>query len=229
MKIISSYPRSGQAKLRFLICNLLYPHIDHTFETIRKYTPSIDSAEQLQNCADDVQYLVTHSNIRADIYLHRHVGDVLISEYFYKKKVYDNMNRTLEYWIQAVDYGKEWRWSVECGRGADKHIGFDDLNDVDKLAKLLNFSITEVEIALSKCTFEKMLEAEMHSTVIKGNPQIRYMRSGKSEQWRDLSIRYDILRENEGELYYLGYWSPEKWEEEHKKQTIIFKKDKNAN
>lgn len=214
MKIISSYPRSGQAKLRFLICNILYPEIDHDFETIRKYTPSIDSAEQLNYCADNVKFLFTHSNIRADIYLHRHIGDVLISEFWYKKKMYpDDMLLDLDGWILTSDFGREWRKSVECGRGATTKISFDDLNNSAKLSEALGVTTEQIELALTKCTFEKMQAIERSTDTIGGNRSIDYMREGKSRQWEtfNLNMKYNLIQKNEGELEYLGYWVPDNW------------------
>lgn len=213
MKLISSYPRSGQAKLRFLICNILYPEIEHDFATIRKYTPSIDSAEQLNNCADNVKFLFTHSNIRADVYLHRHVGDVLISEYWYKKKIY-GLNIDLDGWLLSSDYGKEWRKSIEAGRGATKRVSFDQLNNAAYLADVLGFTVEQVDEGLKRCSFDQMKDAEHRNDIIKGDSTIDYMRSGKSEQWRQLYLKmqYKVIQDNEGELEYLGYWRPEDWE-----------------
>lgn len=214
MKIISSYPRSGQAKLRFLICHILYPGIEHDFTTIRKYTPSIDSAEQLNNCADNVKFLFTHSNIRADVYLHRHIGDVLISEFWYKKKIYPHdMLLDLDGWIFSTDFGKDWRKSVECGRGAAKKLSFNSLNDASLLSDVLELPQPNIEQALQKCTFEKMQAIERATDVIGGDKSIDYMRSGQSKQWEgfNLQMKYNLIQKNEGELEYLGYWKPDDW------------------
>lgn len=214
MKIVSSYPRSGQAKLRFLICNIFYPEIEHDFETIRKYTPSIDSAEQLNNCADNVKFLFTHSNIRADIYLHRHIGDVLISEFWYKKKIYpDDMILDIDGWMISTEFGREWRKSVECGRGASSQLSFDDLNNPEILSSILEVDQSIVEDALLKCTFEKMQTIERSTDIIGGDKSIDYMRSGQSKQWESfgLQMKYNLIQKNEGELEYLKYWSPEDW------------------
>lgn len=213
MKLISSYPRSGQAKLRFLICNIFYPEIEHDFATIRKYTPSIDSAEQLNNCADNVKFIFTHSNIRSDIYLYRHIGDVLISEFWYKKKNYPEFNTTVNNWIKDTQYGLEWRRSIEAGRGASLRLSFENLNAPDVLASYLGVKVSQVEEALKKCTFEQMQKIERSTDIIGGDKSIDYMRNGTSEQWRELDFdtKYHLLQQNEGELYYLKYWSPENW------------------
>lgn len=212
MKIVSSYPRSGQSWLRFLICNILYPEVEHDFETIKYYTPSIDSAEQLRNCAPNVQFLFTHANIRADIYLYRHVGDVLISEYWYKKKYYP-LDDSIDDWVIKTWYGQEWRKSVENGRGAERKLAFEQLRYPEIIAEVLGFQIDDVSIALKKCSFQNMANAEKKNIDILGGDQsIPYMRSGQSHQWLSLSCKYDILRQNEGELAYLGYWHPDDWE-----------------
>lgn len=43
MKIIASYPRSGSTYLRFILCNLYYPETTHTFETVNRLIPTIES------------------------------------------------------------------------------------------------------------------------------------------------------------------------------------------
>ena len=211
MKIISSYPRSGQAKLRFLIANILYPDIEHNFETIRLYTPSIDSEEQ-RTKALDTRYVFTHSNINCDVYLYRHVGDVLISEFWYKKKYGFSDGDPLGF-ILSSKYGQDWRRSIEFGRSAPVRISFEDLFQADILAKKLGFTLTEVEEAMKRCSFNQMREAETKTDTVGGDKSIPYMREGTSGQWQTLppKVQYSLIQNNEGELVYLSYWSMDAW------------------
>ena len=140
MKLISSYPRSGSAKLRMIICNLLYPG-DHDFTTINQYVPSIDSPITRAN-GKACDYMVTHMPISSDIFLYRHVGDCLISEYWFKQKFYPS-NQTLQDFIIESNYGELWRESVEAGRGSEVKISFDDLNDVEKVLRSIDIEISE--------------------------------------------------------------------------------------
>lgn len=209
MRLISSYPRSGSAKLKFLICNILHPDVEHNFNTVNHYIPSIDSAEHLNNCADKIRFICTHSDIRSDIYLYRHVGDVLISEYWYKKKYYGT-TLNLENWIIETNFGESWRRSIEAGRGAEKRIAFEQLGDPEILSTVLQYPTEFIRNALEKCSFEQMRKIEKTSNL--GGNEIPYMRSGQSHQWLQLACWKDIMRANEGELAYLGYWKPDDWE-----------------
>lgn len=208
MKLISSYPRSGSAKLKFILCNLLYPEIDHDFTTMSRYIPSIDNPETRAN-GEGCEFMCTHSHIDSDIYLYRHVGDCLISEYWFKQKFYPS-NESLERFIIKSNYGELWRKSVEAGRSAKIKIDYSDLDNPISFEELCVWSEYEdIETAIKKSSFEHMRSVENEKGFYylpEGDNDIPYMREGTSGQWKDLpkELIKKIHAENEGELEYLN-------------------------
>jgi len=203
MKLINSYPRSGSSRLKLIICNILYPDVKHDMETVSQYIPSIDNREQRNN-NKACDFFCTHSPIDSDIYLYRNVGDVLISEYWYKQKYYPD-DQSLFSYIFNSKYGENWRRSVDAGRSAKIKLSFHDLGDAKKLhsTKIIpEASLSDYKEAIKKTSFEKLKKMEKKSGA---NPDIPYFRKGTSKQIDELphNIRTQICRANEGELKYL--------------------------
>ena len=206
MKLISSYPRSGSARLRMIICHLLYPG-KHDFTTMSKFVPSIDNP-QTRKDGQGSRFMVTHSRINCDIYLYRHVGDCLVSEYWFKQKFYPSKD-SLERYIHKSNFGEEWRKSVEAGREADIKISFDELGSAVMLKNKLGIdrSLEEYENAVKATEFSRMQSIEDEKGFYylpKGDEDIKYMRAGHGGQWRGLECAKDLLKKNDGELHYLG-------------------------
>lgn len=216
MKLISSYPRSGSARLKFILCYLLYPEFKGSFEQMSKFIPSIDNP-MTRNDVEKFDFICTHANMSADIYLYRHVGDCLISEYYFKQKFFP-IEMSLEEYIISTNYGEGWRKSVEQGMSAPVRIGFEDLCFAKKLNRaniILSDCLFEWELAIKSSTFKLMSEAENKKGFYYlpyGNEAIPYMRNGTSGQWKELSIADDICRANESELKMLNLteWNDEK-------------------
>lgn len=205
MKLISSYPRSGSARLKFILCYLNYPLFSGSFSEMSKLIPSIDNP-QTRADALGTQYFCTHSNIDSDIYLYRHVGDCLISEYYFKQKFFPTDMTLIEY-IESTNYGEEWRKSIERGMDAPIKISFDDLSDISIIQNVFNCSFQEAKRAVTESSFIKMSQKENEYGFYylpEGNKDIKYMRNGTSGQWKDLEIANVICRENDNQLKLLG-------------------------
>lgn len=124
MKIIASSPRSGSTYLRFILCNLIYPQ-SHTFETVNRLIPTIESEEEMRS-AGSIIFVKTHGlHNYASCFLHRHVEYKLVSEYFYQKHFYGE-TKPIEEWLEVNQYGVTWREFVNFYIGCYA-ICYDDL------------------------------------------------------------------------------------------------------
>lgn len=212
--IIASYPRSGSTYLRFVIANLLRPDIEHDFDSVNKTIPAIDDKANMKDSIERPIFYKSHSlrNCQNIIYLHRHVGDVLISEYWYKQKFHKE-DITLYEWIIHNDYGINWRASVNHYYPTDIHISYDELSSpviiYDRLPKIGDKTESDWQVAIGKSTFNRMQDAEQKGFGIypKGDEQIKFIRKGTSGQWKELDQQTQdrIVDKNYSELKILGY------------------------
>lgn len=211
--LIASYPRSGSSYLRFILCNIFYPHIEHDFDTVNKHIPAIDDVNNLKDCIGDTVFYKTHSfrsgqNI---IYLHRHVGDVLISEYWYKQKFHKE-DKTMHEWLIENKYGEFWRASVQHYFPCRYQLAYKDINNSVELGKLpyvSEKSQEDIQWAIHKSSLDKMRQAEEKGFGIypTGDTEIKFCRKGTSDQWRELDEQTQkrIIDRNYSELKMLNY------------------------
>ncbi len=209
--IISSYPRSGSTYLRFILANLFYPEIEHTFATVNKLIPSIDGEEEFPK----TMFCKTHSLIpeQTSIYIYRHVGDVLISEWYYKQKFHDD-KRGFGKFLKDCDYGIQWRENVYAYMDFENRIEFCDIGKIANISHLINrlgmhFGLRTIGDAISKSSFKKMQEVEKlgFGEYPTGNPDIKFVREGTYGQFLKLpfKLRNLILEKNKEQLHKLGY------------------------
>lgn len=130
MNIIASSPRSGSTYFRFILCNLLYEGT-HDFDSVNRLIPTIQSEIEMRSAKVPI-FVKTHEKYNyASCFLHRHVEDKLVSEYFYQKHFYGE-TKSIEDWIQANDYGVQWRELANFYIGCYS-IRYDDLiNDTEE-------------------------------------------------------------------------------------------------
>lgn len=210
--LIASYPRSGSTYLRFIIANLFYPQ-EHNFDTVNRFVPAIDDVNNIRESESDPLFYKTHAlrNGQNIIHLHRHVGDVLISEYWYKQKFHKE-DKTLYEWLFENDYGRNWRASINHYFPCKFDISYDELSDANVLVKLpfiAGKSIDDIQAAIDASSFEKMQESETQGFGIypSGDEEIKFIRKGLSGQWHDLDEQTQkrIIDKNYKELKILGY------------------------
>lgn len=211
-ELLASYPRSGSTWLRFILCNLLYPDMEHDFDSVNKHIPTYESWGEMKGGIQTVEYYKTHSLSFAQrvIFLHRHIGDVLISEYHYKRKFHADP-RIFEEFVIACDYGQEWRQHINHYFPCNKMISFEDLDSAYLLKNKLGLTHTEEQItaAIEKSSFAIMQKAEDKGFGIyeSGDVNIKFIRNGKSGQWKELSegLQHRIVEKNYIQLKALGY------------------------
>lgn len=106
--IIASYPRSGSTYLRFILCNLYFPDISHTFETVNKLIPTIESESEILNSTPFGFYKTHETRPYVDFVIVRHVEQCLASQYQYHVNFYGE-TKTIEQWLEETGYGSGWR------------------------------------------------------------------------------------------------------------------------
>jgi estrone sulfotransferase len=208
--IIASYPRSGSTWLRFVLCNLFHNDQEHDYNSVNQHIPPIDHDPGLLAGIDHPHFYKTHSyqystNI---LFLHRHVGDVLESEWWYKRKMWDE-KRPLDQYLHDVDYGEEWRSYANFYYPALLNVRYGDLGDPDTYRRFATFSTTAILEAIRKSTFDKMQAAEEGGFGIypSGDLKIKFCREGKSGQWKRWPAPWQqtLLEKNQIQLKKLGY------------------------
>lgn len=187
--------------------------MEHDFDSVNKHIPTYESFGEMVHCVVQCpEYYKTHSLSFAQraIFLHRHVGDVLISEYYYKKKFHADPRIFEEYVIQC-DFGQEWRQHINHYFPCNKMISFDDLSSAYLLKTKLGLKHTEEQItkAIEKSSFAIMQKAEKKGFGMypSGDESIKFIREGKSGQWKSLTpeLQQRITEKNFIQLKALGY------------------------
>lgn len=212
MIIICSYPRSGSTWLRFILCNLLYPETEHDIDSVNRHIPDIDHYDGMKESIHRPHAFKSHGLRQGQsiIFLHRHVGDVLISEWWYKKK-YHADTRTLEQFLEDCKYGENWRAHIDHFFPAERQIGYDELSDHSSLLRVIpkSFLRSDLRKAMRKSSFTELqhVEKKGFGQYPSGDLEIPFFRQGTSDQWKDLkeNIQDRILYSNLIQLKALGY------------------------
>ena len=209
--LIASYPRSGSTWLRFILCHTFYPELEHTFATVNFHIPGLDDPRGVVEGMTAPLFYKTHMKRHGTsvIFLHRHVGDVLESEWWYKKKFHAE-SRGLEEYLKAVEFGKEWREFTDHYYPANRQIAFDELNHADCIHSLIPWITRErIEKAIKKSSFARLQQAEELGFGIypQGDKSIKFIRNGTSGQWKQWrpDLRANLLHHNQVHLKMLGY------------------------
>jgi len=80
---------------------------------------------------------------------------VLLSEWWYKKKMWDE-KRPLDQYLFDVDYGREWREYVDFYFPAVMNLRYDALGDPDTYRPFARFSTEYILEAIRKSTLDNM-------------------------------------------------------------------------
>lgn len=208
--VIASYPRSGSTWLRFVLCNLFYPDRKHDFESVNHLIPPIDHPEGLLAGVQSPLFYKTHGQTHATnvIFLFRHVGDVLESEWWYKKKMAAD-TRELREFVEQSDYGAGWRQMVEFYFPARLNISYRDLDNPNTYVPF-DPNVVRIFAALQASKFSKMQQMETDQGLggyPTGDSSIKFCRRGIRGQWREWpqDMQETLLQKNAVQLKKLGY------------------------
>lgn len=144
------------------------------------------------------------------IHLHRHVGDVLISEWWYKRKFFDDQ-RTLHDFVRDAGYGEGWRSHTNHFFPCNHSIAYQQLSSANAIASIVSprYSISDIERAINKSAFAHLQKVEESGFGIypAGNTDIKFIRDGRVGQWQELDedLKSAILERNHVQLKMLGY------------------------
>jgi len=215
--VIVSYPKSGRTWLQFIMAHLITGMIpdgskEVDFSNAGFIAPSISWLAQGSGvdfkALPSPRIMLSHSpyntNFPRVIYLMRDVRDVLVSYYYYLKKI-QGFNGTLYEFLcgaaREVKYG-EWdehlnSWIYQNPSLSNlclvkyENILRDPFREIEKLACFIGLQPTAEQIskAVEKSSFDKMRQIEekkgLGPILDKGNPQIRFVRKGGSGNWRE--------------------------------------------
>jgi len=209
--LLAAYPRSGSTWLRFIVCNAIWADEEFDFDLVNKRFPGLDGDEGIADADMPILFLKTHEKRHAGnvVFLHRHIGDVLTSEWWYKRKFHDD-TRSLEKYVFDTNFGQEWRELTDFYFPARINIAFDMLNDVETLRDILPHSdLDHIVNAMMKSSFDRMQKAEEKGFGIypAGTKEIKFIRNGTSNQWHDwpADLQAQLIDKNKKQLKLLGY------------------------
>ncbi|MGH2806397.1 MAG: sulfotransferase domain-containing protein [Actinomycetota bacterium] len=185
--LLTSYPRSGNTWLRFLLANLLRPDVTHTLETLARVVPDIykTSARNLERIPDP-RVMKSHEYFDPRyprmIYLVRDPRDVAVSFFHYQR---DRgglpPSLTIDEWMPTYLRGAgsrhgSWKEHVEswlATRGDSPSLlllRYEDLvtdptGELARIAGLLGVEWTraETEQAIARSSMTKLRAAEARS------------------------------------------------------------------
>lgn len=198
--------------MRFILCNLFYPQIEHTFDSVNRHIPPIDHPPGLLAGIDKPLFYKTHGMTHATniIFLHRHVGGALESEYWYKKKFGENV--TLEKFLTNCDFGAGWRDMVDFYFPARVNIPYECMGDVETYLPFTQELRRQTMIlqAIRKSAFDRMQAIEAESGLgdyPDGDKNIKFCRKGVVGQWKEwpTELKSILLEKNAVQLKKLGY------------------------
>jgi len=208
---LASYPRSGSKWLRFLLCNVAHPLSGgHDFGTVDYYFPR-DEPGSLSRSFSPRWFFATHERPEMVtgqasfyIYLHRHVGDVLISNYHYHKQSL-NYTGSLQEYIKENGFGLHWRFHIDsliANPDPFFLISYDEigrLSSIETLLEYIGFSPEDAEQAIELSAFDTMVKSDRGKR--------HHCRVGTSNQWKELpkSLQDQIIQANKKQLDWLKY------------------------
>lgn len=214
--VIASYPRSGSTWLRFILTHLYYPGPDHDVNSVNKHIPAMEDWGGMVHSIPNPLFLKTHGlrSCQRVIHIHRHVGDALASEFYYKKKYDPEDRRTLTEFLFSDDFGSNWRKHADHYFPSFISLSYDEIGNPETIQKLTGMIdrtkyIEEVRKAIEKSSFDKMKVVEKKGFGIypTGDPAIPFFRVGKSGQWKDWpsDLQKVLIQRNDIHLRVLGY------------------------
>lgn len=211
--MITSYPRSGNTWMRFLLANMQHPNKSISFVNIETLVPDIyQNRDKTMRKLPGPRLLKSHEyfdpRYERVLYLVRDPRDVVISCYFYHMKTRRvpssyPLNRYVEDFVAGtLDSFGSWGENVGSWLGTRQHdpnfclVLYEDLKQstlttLEKVAAFLKWNITPevIQIAINNSdisqmrTMEKQQEGHIRH-LRHGRDDIDFVRKGISGQWK---------------------------------------------
>ena len=226
---ITSYPKSGNTWVRFLLANALHPDRGVNFHSIQDLVPEVGKSEEDNRFPPYPRLLKSHAPYKEEygrtIYILRDGRDVYVSYYYYLQK--DKSMSFDEFLIDTDHWPSTWGEHVEGWLDAYDRgesvllVRYEDLktSPETELNRMLSFigidSISQGKIyqAVANSSFESMRQIENE----KGRPYSksgRFVRKGKKSDWQTLFTHAakKAFKRREGDvLVRAGYATDKSW------------------
>lgn len=226
---ITSYPKSGNTWVRFLIANMHHPDATITFRNLEKYVPMMKRSPKRIAQMDPPRYMKTHmphfDRFPRCIYVYRDIRDVAISFYHFARQhgwyegslsdfVRDDwpwQNIWLS-WDELVERAIE-----EAQRKPDRFLLLQyetmleqPLAEARRLAQFCNLDLdeTELQTAVDDSSFENLQSIEEEYGHETKEDDVTFFRKGDKRQWEeelDASDREVLVTRFGDTLERLGY------------------------
>ena len=229
---ITSYPKSGNTWLRFLLANLLKRQDEEIdFHTVHNYVPEVGKQEEIIKTLKRPRVMKSHAPYMSEypkvIYLIRDGRDVYVSYYFHRLKQLSPDCTFREYLERQDHYPGTWgehvaSWVFRESTSKMLIVRYEDLvqdcpKELKRILEFIGINRTESQLksAEKASCFKNMrrIECEKGRLYQNGGPDI-FMRSGKTGDWKDFFKREEkmIFKAREGQfLVKLGYEKSNNW------------------
>lgn len=229
---ITSYPKSGNTWLRFLLANLLKRQDEEIdFHTVHNYVPEVGKHEEIIKTLKRPRVMKSHAPFMHEypkvIYLIRDGRDVYVSYYFHRLKQLSPDCTFREFLERQDHYPCTWgehvaNWLFKEPTSKILVVRYEDLvrNCLKQLKRILDFlgmerTEDQFKLAEEASSFTNMqrIESEKGRLYKNEGPEV-FMRSGKSGDWKDFFRQEEkmIFKSREGQfLVKLGYETENNW------------------
>ena len=211
---ITSYPKSGNTWLRFLVANLLQADKDFIgFDKIEEVVPDPHlHTERYLNALASPRYFKSHSGYDARqkkvLFVVRDPRDIAVSYFRFQKKMRWSTSDSIEHFVSDfvsgnVDAYGPWHlhtgsWLPACKYCPESFlmVRYEDLqsdceNELSAISKFfgINASPSTIKATVEKCSAKNMQQDEQKhggtwKPIKSGDKQIPFVGTAKSNQWQ---------------------------------------------
>lgn len=229
---LTSYPKSGNTWLRFLLANLLKQQDEEIdFHTVHNHVPEVGKQEEIIKTLKHPRVMKSHAPYMREypkvIYLIRDGRDVYVSYYFHRLKQLSPDCTFREFLERQDHFPCAWgehvaSWLFGESTSNILVVRYEDLvhdccKELKRILEFIGINRTESQLksAEKASSFKNMrrIEREKGRLYKNGGPDI-FMRSGKTGDWKDFFKIEEkmIFKAREGQfLVNLGYEKSNNW------------------
>ena len=210
---IVSYPKSGNTWVRFLIACMVHPGVVIHFRNIEKFVPDMHKSRDSVNSMRPPRFIKTHypmyEYFPKFIYIYRDGRDVMVSYYYYEKQgggFTESFSSFIRSDVSTRYYGS---WHEHVSKVLDfasksqervlmlqyESMLESPLRCAYRIAEFCGLSVTidTIEAAVRACSFNNLQWIEKKfGPERKQKLHIKFFRSGKASQWKELFSRTDL-------------------------------------